>query len=90
MAPAADKDEQAARRAQRERSRAQRKERLAKKKAGEEDSDLDVEEDDKKNPTPLDDEDIALLKAYGAGTYNRTLKQVEKDIQDAAQRVNEV
>lgn len=87
-----DADEQAARRAQRERSRQQRKERLARKKAGKADDedDLDVVEDDKKNPTPLDDEDIALLKAYGAGTYNRSIKQVEKDIADASKRVDEV
>jgi len=38
----------------------------------------------------LDDEDIALLKTYGAGMYSGAIKKTEDDIQSTLKRVNEL
>jgi len=38
----------------------------------------------------LDEGDIALLKTYGAGQYSKSIKKVEKDIEDTLKRVNEL
>eukprot|EP00096_Caligus_rogercresseyi_P000847 TRINITY_DN113_c0_g1_i1.p1 TRINITY_DN113_c0_g1~~TRINITY_DN113_c0_g1_i1.p1 ORF type:complete len:436 (+),score=161.93 TRINITY_DN113_c0_g1_i1:79-1386(+) len=39
---------------------------------------------------PLDEVDIALLKAYGQGQYSQSLKSVEGDISEITKRVNEL
>ncbi|MED6204724.1 26S proteasome regulatory subunit 7 [Stylosanthes scabra] len=43
-----------------------------------------------KNPRPLDDDDIALLKTYGLGPYSTSIKKVEKEIKDMAKKVNDL
>ncbi|KAJ8431744.1 hypothetical protein Cgig2_028961 [Carnegiea gigantea] len=45
---------------------------------------------DEKNPRPLDEDDIALLKTYGLGPYSASIKKVEKEIKDMAKKVNDL
>ncbi|KAK7275482.1 hypothetical protein RIF29_16601 [Crotalaria pallida] len=45
---------------------------------------------DEKNPPPLDEDDIALLKTYGLGPYSTSIKKVEKEIKDMAKKVNDL
>ncbi|XP_064991411.1 26S proteasome regulatory subunit 7A-like isoform X2 [Musa acuminata AAA Group] len=49
-------------------------------------------EDDtsEKNPRPLDEDDIALLKTYGLGPYSASIKKTEKEIKELAKRVNDL
>ncbi|RWW03618.1 hypothetical protein BHE74_00029246, partial [Ensete ventricosum] len=49
-------------------------------------------EDDtnEKNPRPLDEDDIALLKTYGLGPYSVSIKKTEKEIKELAKRVNDL
>jgi len=52
-----------------------------------------VAADEKKDDKPiqaLDEGDIALLKTYGAGQYSKSIKKVEKDIEETLKRVNEL
>jgi len=44
-------------------------------------------EDKKEEPTPLDKEDIKLLKTYGIGPYTLSIKKIEDDLQ---QRVKDI
>lgn len=49
--------------------------------------------DDKKDEIPikaLDEAEIALLKSYGTGPYDKQLKKTEDDIQNILKRVNEL
>ncbi|CAF1011233.1 unnamed protein product [Rotaria sordida] len=51
------------------------------------------QKDDKDNDKPikaLDEAEIALLKSYGAGPYDKALKQTEEDVQTILKRVNEL
>ncbi|KAF2285106.1 hypothetical protein GH714_037913 [Hevea brasiliensis] len=41
---------------------------------------------DEKNPRPLDEDDIALLKTYGLGPYSNSIKKEEKEIKDWLRR----
>ncbi|XP_040573334.1 26S proteasome regulatory subunit 7 [Lepeophtheirus salmonis] len=50
----------------------------------------DKEDKDEIEVKPLDESDIALLKAYGQGQYSKSLKQVETDISEITKRVNEL
>jgi 26S proteasome regulatory subunit T1 len=52
----------------------------------------DVEDDllKEKNPRPLDEDDIALLKTYGLGPYSTLIKKTEKDIKEMAKKVNDL
>ncbi|KAM0823414.1 hypothetical protein ACQ4PT_070885 [Festuca glaucescens] len=43
-----------------------------------------------KNPRPLDEDDIALLKTYGLGPYSTSIKKVEKEIKEKAKKINEL
>ncbi|KAL2608603.1 hypothetical protein R1flu_027176 [Riccia fluitans] len=43
-----------------------------------------------KNPPPLDEDDIALLKTYGLGPYSVQIKKVETDIKAIAKKVNTI
>ncbi|GFZ11642.1 regulatory particle triple-A 1A [Actinidia rufa] len=45
---------------------------------------------DEKNPRPLDEDDIALLKTYGLGPYSTSIKKVEKEIKNMAKKVNDL
>jgi len=52
-----------------------------------------VSNDKKEDDEPiqsLDAGDIAVLKTYGVGPYDRAIKQAEQDIQDCLKRVNEL
>lgn len=49
-------------------------------------ADDEVEE---KKITPLSDEDIQVLKTYGAAPYAAALKKLEKEIKDRQTSVNE-
>eukprot|EP01104_Vermistella_antarctica_P014944 TRINITY_DN47_c0_g1_i1.p1 TRINITY_DN47_c0_g1~~TRINITY_DN47_c0_g1_i1.p1 ORF type:complete len:433 (-),score=121.38 TRINITY_DN47_c0_g1_i1:179-1477(-) len=57
------------------------------KAAEENEYDPDLEDE---SPKALDDEDIALLKAYGQGVYNSSIKKVQGDITRIAKRVDEL
>lgn len=49
--------------------------------------------EDKKDDTPikaLDEDEIALLKSYGVGPYDKQLKKTEDDIQKILKKVNEL
>ncbi|CAF3270919.1 unnamed protein product [Rotaria socialis] len=51
------------------------------------------QKDDKDEEKPikaLDEAEIALLKSYGAGPYDKAIKQTEEDVQTALKRVNEL
>ena len=51
----------------------------------------DDEEDDRdKKFRALDEGDIALLKTYGMGPYNKSIKSAEDDIKKLNSRINEV
>ncbi|OMO70511.1 hypothetical protein CCACVL1_18848 [Corchorus capsularis] len=43
-----------------------------------------------KNPPPLDEDDIALLKTYGLGPYTHKIKEREKEIKEIAKKVNDL
>ncbi|KAG6788793.1 hypothetical protein POTOM_004870 [Populus tomentosa] len=45
---------------------------------------------DEKNPPPLDEDDIALLKTYGLGPYSASIKKAEKEIKEMAKKVNDL
>ncbi|GFY97267.1 regulatory particle triple-A 1A [Actinidia rufa] len=45
---------------------------------------------DEKNPRPLDEDDIALLKTYGLGPYSTSIKKAEKEIKEMAKKVNDL
>ncbi|KAJ5726350.1 uncharacterized protein N7483_007707 [Penicillium malachiteum] len=47
------------------------------------------DEEPEKKITPLTDDDIAVLKTYGAAPYANALKKLEKDIKDKQASVNE-
>ncbi|KAK7834169.1 26s proteasome regulatory subunit 7 [Quercus suber] len=53
-------------------------------------ADHDIKDDDEKNPRPLDEDDIALLKTYGLGPYSNSIKKVEKEIKEMAKKVNDL
>jgi len=61
-----------------EKSKQEKKEKTA------EDSDTKKE----KEVVPLDEDDIALLKTYGAGPYSKSLKDVEEDVKKLSVNVN--
>ncbi|KAF3522525.1 hypothetical protein F2Q69_00048019 [Brassica cretica] len=52
--------------------------------------DIEDEIRDEKNPRPLDEDDIALLKTYGLGPYSAPIKKVEKEIKELAKRINDL
>ncbi|CAI9767107.1 unnamed protein product [Fraxinus pennsylvanica] len=45
---------------------------------------------DEKNPRPLDEDDIALLKTYGLGPYSTSIKKVENEIKEMAKKINDL
>ncbi|KAG6425776.1 hypothetical protein SASPL_109980 [Salvia splendens] len=45
---------------------------------------------DEKNPKPLDEDDIALLKTYGLGPYSNSIKKAEKEIKEMAKKINDL
>ncbi|XP_062026350.1 26S proteasome regulatory subunit 7-like [Rosa rugosa] len=45
---------------------------------------------DEKNPRLLDEDDIALLKTYGLGSYSTHIKKAEKEIKEMAKKVNDL
>lgn len=47
------------------------------------------DEPEEKKITPLSDEDIQVLKTYGAAPYAAALKELEKEIKDRQTSVNE-
>jgi 26S proteasome regulatory subunit T1 len=47
------------------------------------------DEPEEKKITPLSDEDIQVLKTYGAAPYAAALKKLEKEIKDRQTSVNE-
>ncbi|GJW58077.1 26S proteasome regulatory subunit 7 homolog A [Tanacetum coccineum] len=53
-------------------------------------TDIEDEIKDEKNPRPLDEDDIALLKTYGLGPYSTSIKKAEKDVKDMAKRINDL
>ncbi|UJR26688.1 hypothetical protein I4U23_008004 [Adineta vaga] len=51
------------------------------------------QKDDKEEDKPikaLDEAEIALLKSYGAGPYDKAIKKTEEDVQTILKRVNEL
>jgi 26S proteasome regulatory subunit T1 len=48
------------------------------------------EKDEDKPIKALDEAEIALLKSYGAGPYDKAIKQTEEDVQTILKRVNEL
>jgi 26S proteasome regulatory subunit T1 len=48
------------------------------------------DKDDDKPIKALDEAEIALLKSYGAGPYDKAIKQTEEDVQTILKRVNEL
>lgn len=48
------------------------------------------EKDDDKPIKALDEAEIALIKSYGAGPYDKAIKQTEEDVQAILKRVNEL
>ncbi|CAN8288074.1 unnamed protein product [Cochlearia groenlandica] len=52
--------------------------------------DIEDEIRDEKNPRPLDEDDIALLKTYGLGPYSAPIKKVEKEIKELAKKINDL
>ncbi|CAF2607816.1 unnamed protein product [Rotaria sp. Silwood2] len=51
------------------------------------------QKDDKDEDKPikaLDEAEIALLKSYGAGPYDKAIKETEEDVQTTLKRVNEL
>ncbi|KAK9468085.1 P-loop containing nucleoside triphosphate hydrolase protein [Lipomyces arxii] len=50
---------------------------------------VEDEEKEEKEIKPLSEDDIAVLKTYGAAPYASKLKQLEKDIKNLQTRVNE-
>ncbi|CAM9628525.1 unnamed protein product [Ectocarpus sp. 12 AP-2014] len=48
------------------------------------------EEDDDAPPAALDEGDIALLKTYGLGPYTTSIKDIEKEINEAKEHVKEL
>ncbi|KVH92893.1 26S proteasome subunit P45 [Cynara cardunculus var. scolymus] len=53
-------------------------------------TDIEDEIKDEKNPRPLDEDDIALLKTYGLGPYSTSIKKAEKDVKEMARRINDL
>ncbi|KAI3524900.1 hypothetical protein L1887_03569 [Cichorium endivia] len=53
-------------------------------------TDIEDEIKDEKNPRPLDEDDIALLKTYGLGPYSNSIKKAEKDVKEMAKRINDL
>jgi len=53
-------------------------------------ADKDIDDKNEKTPTPLDEDDIALLKTYGLGPYAKQIKTIEDDIKNIAKNVNEI
>eukprot|EP00903_Cladosiphon_okamuranus_P007766 g7521.t1 len=47
-------------------------------------------EDDEAPPAALDEGDIALLKTYGLGPYTTSIKNIEKEINEAKEQVKEL
>nr|CAD1839529.1 unnamed protein product [Ananas comosus var. bracteatus] len=43
-----------------------------------------------KNPRPLDEDDIALLKTYGLGPYSESIKKAEKEIKEMVKKINDL
>ncbi|CAF0731774.1 unnamed protein product [Adineta ricciae] len=48
------------------------------------------DKDDDKPIKALDEAEIALLKSYGAGPYDKAIKKTEEDVQTILKRVNEL
>jgi len=48
------------------------------------------EKDDDKPIKALDEAEIALIKSYGAGPYDKAIKKTEEDVQSILKRVNEL
>ena len=53
-------------------------------------SDDDPEEGEPKKFRALDEGDIALLKTYGLGPYNKSISAAQDDIKKLNSRINEV
>ncbi|KAH0664268.1 hypothetical protein KY284_029199 [Solanum tuberosum] len=51
-------------------------------------ADIEDEIKDEKNPPPLYEDDIALLKTYGLGPYSTSIKKAEKEIKEMAKKIN--
>ncbi|CAM9958913.1 unnamed protein product, partial [Phaeothamnion confervicola] len=48
----------------------------------------DYDDEDEEPPPPaLDEGDIALLKTYGLGPYSTAIKDIEKEIESAKDKV---
>lgn len=48
------------------------------------------DEEEKKEIKPLDEDDIALLKSYGAGPYDNSIKKTDEKIQSLIKSINEI
>ncbi|XP_006357430.1 26S protease regulatory subunit 7 homolog A-like [Solanum tuberosum] len=53
-------------------------------------ADIEDEIKDEKNPPPLYEDDIALLKTYGLGPYSTGIKKAEKEIKEMAKKINDL
>ncbi|CAA16915.2 AAA domain-containing protein [Schizosaccharomyces pombe] len=50
---------------------------------------VDTEEENDKNPPPLDEGDIELLKSYATGPYARELAAIKEDTEAVLKRIND-
>jgi len=50
---------------------------------------MDIDDDEKKDVKVLDKKDIEILKTYGKGPYHNLIKNLEKELQETAKKVNE-
>ncbi|KAK6796089.1 hypothetical protein RDI58_009544 [Solanum bulbocastanum] len=53
-------------------------------------ADVEDEIKDEKNPRPLDEDDIALLKTYGLGPYSTSIKKTEKGIKEMTKTIDDL
>lgn len=67
---------------------------MGEKKEAEKKKEVDKEKKEKeekeaaKNVRPLDEDDIAVLKTYGAGPYSTSIRRAEDDIKELTKKVN--
>ncbi|KAI3967401.1 hypothetical protein MKW92_046298 [Papaver armeniacum] len=54
------------------------------------DDDHNMADNNNKNPPPLDEDDIALLKTYGLGMYSSIISITEKELKELCRRINEL
>ncbi|XP_026427587.1 26S proteasome regulatory subunit 7 homolog A-like [Papaver somniferum] len=52
------------------------------------DDDHDMVDDNKKNPPPLDEDDISIIKTYGLGPYSSIISATEKELKELSKNID--